>query len=264
MKIASVQIESNIFDLEGNFLKHKNIIENTSLEESVDIFCFPEASLTGYSVELGEKIALTTEIRKKYITKFEKLSNDFNCLILVGMIEKDDDKYYISHYSISKESIHKYRKIHLGKKESLLFTEGSEVNVFSYEGINYGIQLCYDLHFPELSTIQKIKGADIIFAPHAVSKKSGDRKKIWEKYVLARAYDNSVFLVCCNQVSNQEKEFGGAILIVSQNGEVLKEFYEDKEKILVFRYTKDDIKSSKKNFFSNRKPKYYREILGGI
>lgn len=264
MKIAMVQIKSNLFDLEGNFLKHKNIIEKTSLEESIDIFCFPEASLTGYSVEAGEKIALTTEIRNEYITRFKELSKKFNCLILVGMIEEENDKYYISHYSISKEDMNGYRKIHLGKKESLFFTEGNKIDVFSYDGINYGIQLCYDLHFPELSTIQKIKGADIIFAPHAVSKKSGDRKKIWEKYVLARAYDNSIFIACCNQVTNKEKEFGGAILIVSQDGEILKEFYEDKEKILTFRYTNNDIKPSKKNFFNNRKPKYYTEILGGI
>jgi len=174
------------------------------------------------------------------------------------------NQYFISHYSVSNEGVYFYRKIHLGKKERKFFSEGKTVDVFSYGDVNYGIQLCYDLHFPELTTIQRIKGADIIFAPHAVSKKSGNRKKIWDKYVCARAYDNSLVVVCCNQISNEKKEFGGGMTLFSKNGEVLEEFYEDQEKVLIFEYKKEQLKSSKKNFISNRKPEYYKEILGGI
>jgi len=34
-------------------------------------------------------------------------------------------------------------------------------------GIRFGIQLCYDAHFPELATRMALDGAEVIFMPHA-------------------------------------------------------------------------------------------------
>ena len=70
MKIAVAQIKSNIFSLNENFQSHKNIIESICNKEKIDMFCFPEASLTGYSVEFGEKIGLREEEKNSYINKF--------------------------------------------------------------------------------------------------------------------------------------------------------------------------------------------------
>lgn len=265
MKIALAQIESKIFDLEGNFNVHEEIVKEIFFKNSPEIICFPEASLTGYSVEHGKEISLSYEEKVFYIKKFQSMSRNYDCLILFGMIEEVDGEYFISHYSVSQEKFEFYRKIHLGQKEKSAFSEGKEVSVFYYKDMTYGIQLCYDLHFPELSTIQRIKGADIIFSPHAVSKKAGDRKSIWNKYVCARAYDNSVYLACCNQLSSAEKNFGGGMCIFSRDGEIISEFYKDEKHVILFDYNKEDEnRKMKKDFVKNRKPDYYAEILGGI
>jgi predicted amidohydrolase len=67
--------------------------------------------------------------------------------------------------------------------------------VFRARGLSFGIGLCWDWHFPEVATIYSLKGAEVLFAPHASPTIIGDRKEIWLRYLCARAYDNSVYLV---------------------------------------------------------------------
>ncbi|MBN2881458.1 hypothetical protein JXM83_05405, partial [Candidatus Woesearchaeota archaeon] len=58
------------------------------------------------------------------------------------------------------------------------------------------------------------------------------------KYVCARAYDNSVYLLCCNQLSSDEKNFGGGMCIFSNEGELVSDFYKDEKHVILFDYIK--------------------------
>ncbi len=69
-----------------------------------------------------------------------------------------------------------------------------------------GIQLCYDAHFPELSTRMAVNGADIIFMPHASPRGTPSQKLTsWLRHLTARAFDNGVFIVACNQNGDNQK-----------------------------------------------------------
>jgi predicted amidohydrolase len=46
-----------------------------------------------------------------------------------------------------------YRKLPSGPAGSGSFQPGETLPVFHWSGIRFGIQLCYDAHFPELSTL---------------------------------------------------------------------------------------------------------------
>ena len=50
------------------------------------------------------------------------------------------------------------------------------VPLFDVHGITLGIQLCYDAHFPELSTRMALDGADVIFMPHASPRGTPSKK----------------------------------------------------------------------------------------
>jgi len=75
-------------------------------------------------------------------------------------------------------SVQKYRKTHLGRSEIPHFIPGNELPVFNTARARFAVQICWDLHFPEVSTILSLKGAEIIFAPHASPSIVGDRKEI--------------------------------------------------------------------------------------
>ena len=62
-----------------------------------------------------------------------------------------------------------YRKIHLAPQENGDCEAGNRIRVFEAAGIRFGIQLCYDAHFPELSTAMALEEADVIFIPPCLS-----------------------------------------------------------------------------------------------
>jgi predicted amidohydrolase len=56
-------------------------------------------------------------------------------------------------------------KIHLHRSEQHLFRRGERVEVFWHKGICFGVQICVDVAFPELSRIMALRGAELIVNP---------------------------------------------------------------------------------------------------
>ena len=65
-----------------------------------------------------------------------------------------------------------------------------------HEGdLTFGLELCYESHFPEISTVLCLKGAEILFMPHASPRGEPDEKmKSWLRHLPSRAFDNGVFV----------------------------------------------------------------------
>src|SRR4030065_382473 len=45
------------------------------------------------------------------------------------------------------------------------YREGDGLDVFHDDGLSFGVELCYESHFPEISTVLCLKGAEILFMP---------------------------------------------------------------------------------------------------
>jgi len=94
-----------------------------------------------------------------------------------------------------------------------------------------GFQLCVETHFPDITQTLALRDAEVIFAPHAVPRISGNREHIWNKYIPARSYDNRVYVACCNLWD--ENRFGGGCLITDPRGEVLAGHYKEGPHLLI-------------------------------
>jgi predicted amidohydrolase len=93
------------------------------------------------------------------------------------------------------------------------------------QGIRFGIQLCYDAHFPELSTRMAETDADVIFMPHASPRgQAADKHQSWMRHLPARAFDNGLFVVACNQTGDNENGlvFPGNAVVFSPSGEIMQ------------------------------------------
>jgi predicted amidohydrolase len=269
-RIALVQMQALFNKREDNFKKIKHYILKAK-DNNSHIICFPETALHGYSKNLYKCAEIADEISKELQT----LANQYSISILMGMAEKSKDykKPYISHLVVvPNQNVKSYRKTHLGKSEKSFFSYGNTLPVFQTPTACIGIQICWDLHFPEISTIMSLKGAEIIFAPHASPTIVGDRKKIWLKYLTARAYDNSVYLAACNLIgeNGDGQIFGGGALIIDPKGNIINEDFNGKESILYADLSPEKIskirdgrsKSMKDSFFlESRRPELYKEII---
>jgi omega-amidase len=76
---------------------------------------------------------------------------------------------------------------------------GTTVQVFDTGSFKFGIGICYDIVFPEVSRALIKKGADILFFP---SKIRNEGTKPWHMYVQVRALENRIPIaapnLCCN------------------------------------------------------------------
>lgn len=262
-KIALAQINAIPSNKDLNLQKISKFVTEAA-KEKAKIICFPELSTCGYHrnlpINLSENIMGFTSI------KLLKMSKDKNIVIIAGMLEKDRNNTYITQViAFPDGKIEKYRKTHLGKYERKKYSPGQNLPIFKtkdtqyqVETVNFGIGICYDLHFPEVVSSLSIQGAHIIFAPHASPIPIKKRFEIWEKYMGARAYDNRVYLVACNLIGNNGyKKFGGGIGIWDPFGNLVKKYTKENEGILSFDVDFDILDNIRKNKSEHMKTPFF-------
>jgi len=270
LNIALVQMQALVGDTENNLNKIKNFVEDAH-KHNADLICFPELAVQGYTKE--KTSALAEEIPGLSANYLCSLAQKNNIIIIVGFIEKSEtEKPYITQLICYPDaSIYKYRKTHLGISEEPYFTPGNELPVFRSSKVDFAVQICWDLHFPEVSTIYSLKGAELIFAPHASPTIVGDRREIWLKYLRARAYDNSVFIASCNLIgeNGSGSEFCGGILVIDPKGQVIGEDFNNRESMLLVdlpneqinKIRREERKSMRNSFYLEyRRPELYRDL----
>lgn len=270
-RIALVQMQSKTGRVDENVSKIQSFIKEAA-RKNVDIICFPELCAQGYH---REKAHLTAEtIPGKIANAVSGMARQAGLTILVGIAEKSEtDKPYITQLvALPDGATQKYRKTHLGKSEIPYFTPGDEFVVFSCEKAKFSVQICWDLHFPEMSTILSLRGAEMIFAPHASPSIVGDRREIWLKYLSARAYDNAVFVAACNLVgeSGEGQSFCGGALVIDPKGNVVAEAFNGREELLVVdldpalinTIRNKQAKTMRNSFYlGSRRPELYGELV---
>lgn len=258
-KIGLVQMDSLLGDVEGNLEKIELFLKDAHKNE-VDIICFPEASITGYS-----KTARPVTILEKsdLFDLFKNWSREYSMIILAGFIEENPNGMpYIAHLIADpSRQLELYRKSHLGESELDYFSPGDSLPVFKTDKASIGIQICWETHFPEISRVMALEGVDIIFTPFASPIAGQRRKDIWMKYLAARAYDNNVFIAASNLINTREEgtKFGGGLLVLDPKGNILAENFEDEEAILYVDLDPELINKIRDRESTSMKYRYYMD-----
>lgn len=188
------------------------------------IVVFPEMNITGY-VTGKQILKISRPISEPLLTPLISCAVDHDITILAGLAEiTDEKKIYATHLVFFPDgSVQKYRKTHTAPFEKKYYSCGNSVPVFKSDSFTFGIQLCYDAHFPQLSQDMALKGADVIFIPHA-SPRGSSREKYdsWLRHMTARAFDNGVYIAACNQSGDNGSGliFPGISLLIGPDGHV--------------------------------------------
>lgn len=237
---------------------------------NADIVCFPELSVTGYTLITPRDIYNNGPNQTHAIERLVYMAKEANLIILAGLTEDSGNSDpFISHIVAGPEGIMGiYRKTHLSPHERNIYRAGEKIEIYHYNKTLFGVQLCYEAHFPEISTVMAIMGADIIFLPHASPRGDSNGKlNSWLRHLSARAFDNGVFVVACNQVGETEEGFSfpGVAVVLSPNGQVLAKQTGDREAILYCSLEAEMIEGTRnhrmKYFIPQRRPELYRKII---
>jgi len=237
--------------------------------KGASVVCFPEMNITGYSTR-QEIEDVAKPIPSSVTASLSEMARTEQITILVGMAEKDDKgRIFATHLVITPDGLSgAYRKLHMAPPEQSVFQSGDEVPLFEVDGIRFGIQLCYDAHFPELSTLMALKGADLIFIPHASPRGTPEQKyRSWMRHLPARAYDNSVFIIACNQVGKNGNglSFPGVAVALDPAGNVLEKRLSEGEDMLLADIRADALKRVRDHkmrfFLPNRRPELLKTLF---
>lgn len=217
MKLALVQAPAGQV-IAANLAALEDYIGRASLARCQAV-CFPECFLTGYAPERAAELAIGAQ--DEALGQVARLAKAHGIDVLAGFMEREGRRLYITQGLFRADGTADfYRKTHLGRKEEIYFTPGDRLEVFSLSsGRKVGVALCLEAHFPELIQTLALRGAEVIFAPHASPRAAGDRLALWKRYIPARSYDNRVYMACCNLWDPER--FSGGCLVTDPCGEVL-------------------------------------------
>ena len=145
----------------------------------------------------------------------------------------------------------KFSKVHLfdidipGKirfQESDVLSAGQNIALFDVHGIKFGIGICYDIRFPELAHLMRLRGVEVLLYPGAFNMVTGPI--YWELLTRARAVDNQVYVASIAPARDENASYvsWGNSVIVDPTGKVAAGC-DEKEDIIYCDFDRELIRS---------------------
>jgi predicted amidohydrolase len=237
IKLALCQISSKRENKEANLQKIEKLTLKAK-QQGADLAIFPELSLTGYVV-LDQVYELAETIPGPTTTKVEALAKKTGMHIIFGMpelSEKTQGTIFNTAVFVGPQGlIGKYRKMYLPThsvfEEKRYFRPGYEPAAFQTDLGNIGLTICYDVFFPEVFRLTRLKGAQLMVC---ISASPAVRRNYFEILTSARALENTAYLAYVNLTGVEDGlQFWGGSRLVAPTGDVVAKAKYDEEDFVV-------------------------------
>jgi len=256
-KIGLVQIDVKLHETQENQEKALSFIEQ-ALKQGADFVILPEMWKSGF---VSNPTDYAENENSALMNNLKKLARDYKAVIIPGSFtEVEKDKIYNTAYVIGANGFvkGKYRKIHIFGPEKKHYVGGNSIPIFEEKGLRFGIEICYDIRFPELTRILALSGARVIFV---AAQFPNPRQEHWYTILRARAMENQLFVVAVNRVGeDKHQSYFGNSLVINPNGDVLL-YGDDREKLLLCEISTDEVDNvrSIRNDLKERRPEVYKD-----
>lgn len=165
----------------------------------------------------------------------------------------------------------RYDKIHMfdvdldngeSWRESAVYRPGEIARTVDLGVARLGMGICYDIRFPHLFRDLALAGADILTAPAAFTRQTGEAH--WHVLQRARAIENGAFVVSAAQggVHEDGRETFGHSLIVDPWGRVIAEAAGDEPGVIVASLALDEVGAARGKVPNLKNARSYR-VEGG-
>jgi predicted amidohydrolase len=233
VKVAGAQMNPEILQKERNLEKCLDSMRIAS-KVGARLVVFPECALTGYCFSSREEASSMAETIPGWSTRtVADLCKELGVYVVVGLIEKSRGKLYNAAAFLGPEGlVGKYRKAHLPYLGLDRFANHGDkpFRVWGTPIGKIGLNICFDLRFPEPSRVMALNGAEILTLPTNWPEGAENSPKF---YVNTRASENRVNYVAVNRVGSERGfSFIGQSKIVDPNGRTLAEASREREEMI--------------------------------
>lgn len=226
--VSAIQMDCVLGNHEENLKKAQIYIEE-AVDCGAKLIVLPELFNTGYRVE-DEDPYLAEKLPGNTVKWMHEIALKFDVILVAAITEKVNvdgicfDTAIVVDSDGLKDS---YRKVYLWDQENVRFRKGSSYKMTDLGELKLGLQICYEVGFPEGARILALQGANILVYPSAFG---NARLYAWDIATRARALENGCYLIAANRIGTEKNitEFGGHSRIVSPEGKILSELtYEE-------------------------------------
>jgi predicted amidohydrolase len=233
MQVAVAQIDPQLGETERNLATCVARMEEAAAA-GAELLVLPECALPGYMFASGdEALPYAEEIPGPSTEALERECARLGLYVVCGLLERDGDALRNSAVLVGPDGlVGNYRKTHLPFLGVDRFVvPGDSLPVFDTPIGRIGIEICYDLRFPEVTRSLALHGADIVAHPTNFPLAARPQTEL---ITVARATENRIYLLTANRVGKERwGEFCGRSQIVDPYGIRLAETDDKAETLLV-------------------------------
>ena len=172
-----------------------------------ELAVFPEATMVRFGSDLR---ASAEALDGAFCSGLASACASTGVSLVAGVFEPaPDGRVYNTAVAFSAAGtlVASYRKLHLfdalGQRESDLVAPGSAPVVSELGGTRVGLEICYDIRFPELSRALAVGGAQLLVVS-AAWQAGLFKEEHWVTLLRARAIENTVWVAACGQVPDPD------------------------------------------------------------
>lgn len=194
LKVAALQMPA-LDDVKANM---KRIAEGIirAAEAGVRLLVTPECCLSGYLPDENLDLALLADAQAELV----ELSSAHRMWFALGTTVAREDAWRNAAllFSPTGALVARYDKTHMMPADTSVFEPGDSLPVFTQGDWTFGIQICFDMRFPENWRILRRKGAEMVLHLSNASTCAGWKVPVLEGAVRSRAAENGMFVISAN------------------------------------------------------------------
>jgi predicted amidohydrolase len=246
MRAACLQLQIEPCKTEEN-LSRALQMAGAALARGAEVLVFPEMFLTGFCYGPSLQSSSSAQDLPPYpsLDIFQALAEEHDCLI-IGSLRSGRQNLG---FCLDRDGLQLRPKIHPFGDEKEHFDGGDFISPISTLWGLAGLEICYDLRFPEVARSLALQGADFLVT---VAQFPALRREQWRTLAMARAIENQMPHLACNWAS------GGGSLIIDARGRVLAEAGSEQALLLADIDLADrDLFRREVSCFADRRPEVY-------
>jgi predicted amidohydrolase len=268
VRVACQQIAPVVGDLEGNRQLTSDAIAE-AVASGAQIVVLPELASSGYVFESVQEARSCAEpAGGPTLQSWSRAASASGAVVVGGFCELGDNGLLYNSAALVDATgvVAVYRKIHLWDREKLFFEPGLEcAPVVETRFGRIGVQVCYDLNFPEVARGLALAGADLIVLPTnspRFPRPEGERP-MEIVLAMASAHLSHVFFAMCDRCGPERGvEWVGGSVICDEWGWILAGPPEDFGAGLVIAEcdlsrARDKVWNERNDVFGDRRPELY-------
>lgn len=199
LKVCAAQVGVTP-DLEKNFRTIEASIREASRRRA-DLVAFPECALSGYGpldFDTPDDVDHLAVNRK--LAALTKLISRHRIWVVLGTVTRHRGKAYNTALLFDRNGKERgrYHKLHLFTGDRRFYEPGDSLPVFKLQRQTVGLQICFDIRFPEPWRCLALAGARLIIHIANACKSATWKIPVWEGHLRSRAAENGVCVLSVN------------------------------------------------------------------